>query len=128
MKNTLKLLITIGLLTCGSFAIAETDTGVDVYGSQINYAEWSAETGTKTVWTPTTGKKFVITSWIFSTGTACNMYLLDGDTQLIGKLNFPATSGETFFVPRISGSTNNPLKAWVSASTTGSITVIGHEE
>jgi len=94
------------------------------------YAWAGAVTG-QAVWTPASGKKFVITDIILSASANCTVTLFDNTdntTNRIMKLYLTSNQVVThnFSIPVTSSTANNVLKITTSAAG-GDITVFGYE-
>jgi hypothetical protein len=80
------------------------------------------------LWTPASGKKFVITDIVASTATAGTVTLLD-DATIIREYKFAANGGavENPFTPDVSALADNVLKVTTSAAMDCFIVVKGYE-
>lgn len=81
------------------------------------------------LWTPATGKKFVITDIIVSVGVAMRVYLQD-DASKMWEWMFAANGGAVINLetPDESAAVNNVLSITTSAEGRCSIKVLGYEE
>jgi hypothetical protein len=103
--------------------------GSVAYTVKLNDIQSADASGTVTVWTPATGKKFRITDLIISVGAALSVTLLDGTTT-IGIIYMAANTvwSHSFQAPLESTTANNAFKIDTSGAGNISVTVLGYEE
>ena len=94
--------------------------------------DFSASETAQAIWTPTSGKKFVITDMVISCSAAGTITVFDStDTTAtrIVKGYFAANGGlsQPYSKPRTSSTADNVLKYTTGSGITGSLTIQGYE-
>lgn len=94
--------------------------------------DFTASQTAQTIWTPTSGKKFVVVQAIVSFSAGGTLTVFDGTdttTNRIFQLHEAANGGMawTAAIPVLSSTSDNVLKYTTGAGAAGSITVFGYE-
>ena len=94
----------------------------------INDAQYTTTVTSGTVWTPTGGKKFVMTDMLISTKDATSVSILDGTTKVF-EAYLAANGGvvSNFKTPIQSTTADNSLHITTDTASTLSITTTGYE-
>ena len=113
------------MVSISPIAVKKDDTN---YVKIVKNVQSADATGGVTIWTPRSGKKFVITDIIASTDTGLNLTFKDGaDTITVVYLAANSTFVSNFQTPIQSTTEGNSLTVTASGSGNISITVTGYE-
>jgi hypothetical protein len=98
----------------------------------VKTVDFTAGQTAQTIWTPTTGKKFVICDMIISASAAGTITIFDNTdntTLRVALMSFAINGGmaKSYKKPYISATANNVLKYTTGAGIAGSLTISGYE-
>ena len=113
----------------GTLATSATLSGAVLVTKTIDFA--ASETA-QTIWTPTSGKKFVITDMIISCSAAGTITVFDSTDSTANRIvkgYFAANGGlsQPYSKPRTSSTADNVLKYTTGSGIAGSLTIQGYE-